>query len=83
MACDAATYGENRVPDSLERLTLILPELAPIEQAELVRLFVDRVEVREPARTQFGAALGEGESLLMLALRIKFHLPRLVEGIRL
>ena len=81
VACDAATYNEKRVQDSLERLTLILPELAPAEQAELVRLFVDRVEVREPARTQFGAALGEGEFRRVLALRIKLHLPRLVEGI--
>ena len=81
VACDAAVFNEKRVQDSLQRLTTILPELTPVEQAELVRLFVDRVEVREAARTQLGAAPGEGESRRVLALRIKLHLPRLVEGI--
>lgn len=81
VACDAEIFNEKRVQDSLERLTTILPELAPSEQAELMQLFVDRVEVREPARTQFGASLNEGESRRVLALRIKLHLPRLVEGI--
>jgi DNA invertase Pin-like site-specific DNA recombinase len=79
VACDTATFNEKRVQDSLARLTVVLPQLAPDERTELVRLFVDRVEVREPARTPLGAVTGESQRVL--ALRIKLHLPRLVEGI--
>ncbi len=81
VACDTAAVSEQRVHDSLNRLTAILPKLAPAEQVELVRLFVDRVEIREPIRTQFGAAIDARESNRVLAVRLKLHLPRLVEGI--
>lgn len=80
-ACDAASFDAQRVQSSLERLGTILPKLAPAERIELVRLFVDRVEVREPAKSQFGAAADDGGTRRVLALRIKLHLPRLVEGV--
>jgi DNA-binding MarR family transcriptional regulator len=79
-ACDAAAFDAQRVQASLERLGAILPNLTPEEQIELVRLFVDRVEVRHPAKSQFGAALDDGGTRRVLALRIKLHLPRLVQG---
>lgn len=80
-ACEAASFDAQRVQASLERLSLILPKLAPEERIELVRLFVDGVEVREPARSQFGALVDDGGTRRVLALRIKLHLPRLVEGV--
>lgn len=80
-ACEAASFDAQRVQASLEQLGTILPNLTPEERIELVRLFVDRVEVREPAKSQFGAAIDDGGARRVLALRIKLHLPRLVEGV--
>ncbi len=80
-ACDTATFSEMRVQKSLEQLGTILPNLSPEEQIELVRLFVEKVEVREPARSQFGARVADAGAKRVLALRIKLHLPRLVEGV--
>lgn len=79
VACETAVVNEGRVQQSLDRLNSILPQLSVDERIELVRLFVDRVEVREPSRTRFGASLDEG-ARRVLALRLKLHLPRLVEG---
>lgn len=80
-ACETASFDAQRVERSLERLGSILTKLPADEQIELVRLFVDRVEVREPARTYLGAAVDDGGTRRVLALRIKLHLPRLVEGV--
>lgn len=80
-ACEAASFDAQRVQASLERLGTILPKLTPDERIELVRLFVDRVEVREPAKSQFGASVDDGSTRRVLALRFKLHLPRLVEGV--
>jgi DNA invertase Pin-like site-specific DNA recombinase len=80
-ACEAASFDAQRVQSSLERLGTLLSKLAPAERIELVRLFVDRVEVREPAKSQFGASVDDGGTRRVLALRIKLHLPRLIEGV--
>lgn len=80
-ACEAASFDAQRVQTSLERLGTILPKLTSDERIELVRLFLDRVEVREPAKSQFGASVDDAGTRRVLALRLKLHLPQLVEGV--
>lgn len=78
-ACEAGQLNEIRVIESLGRFTTILPRLSSEERTELVRLFVERVEVRSPGRVHAGEAANEKERIL--AVRIKVYLPGLVEGV--
>ncbi len=72
-ACDAAMLNEQRVMDALSRLGNLLPHVPPSEQKELCRLLIERLEVSRPMPTPPG-------SRLVVDLRMKLHLPRLVEG---
>ncbi len=72
-ACDAAILNETRVMDALGRLGNLLPQVPPVEQKELCRLLIERLEVSRPMPTS-------PESRLVVDLRMKLHLPRLVEG---
>ena len=81
-ACDAAALDEQRIRHSLERIATLLPQLAPDEQKELVRLFVQRVEVGTPPKAGHSPpATDDSSARRILAVRIKLHLPGLVEGI--
>ena len=81
VACDAAAGDEQRGQSSLARLGSLLPARSPGEQIELGRPFVERVEIREPAKTKFGANVNDSEARRVLSFRLKLHLPKLVEGL--
>ena len=83
VATETAQLDEQRIRTSLERLGSLLPKLELAEQKELVRLFVQRVEVdRAPAnRTAAATQPVDHEGARVLAIRIKLHLPALVQGI--
>jgi len=73
VACDAAVMDQKRVVKALARLGEIIPKMPFQEQRELFRLFVERIDVGKA-----GGRTGEGRRLL--DLRMKMHLPQLVEG---
>jgi hypothetical protein len=83
VATETAQLDEQRIRTSLERLRSLLPKLELAEQKELVRLFVQRVEVdRAPGNRTAGANQpADQEGARVLAIRIKLHLPALVQGI--
>jgi len=84
-ACEATVLEERRISLSLDRLREILPALPPVERKELIRLFVERVEVRRVVAAALRKAAvvplppSDGENRVM-ELRIKLHLAELVEG---
>jgi len=80
VACEAAIYDEKRIRQSIEQLGTLLPRLTTEEQKELVRLFVLRVELRNPASRAQQSDLVEAQDR-RLALKIKLSLPELVQGI--
>jgi hypothetical protein len=79
-ACETAIYDEQRIRQSIEQLGTLLPRLSPEERKELVRLFVLRVELRNPTtRTQrVDPSVAQDRRL---ALKIKLSLPELVQGV--
>jgi len=83
VATEAAQLDEQRIRTSLERLGSLLPKLELTEQKELVRLFVQRVEVDRAPGNRSAAATqpADHEGARVLAIRIKLHLPALVQGI--
>ncbi len=72
--CDTTRLNAERIQQSIEKFGTLLPTLPAAEQKELVQLFVERVEVRKA----LGKPAVAGRRLL--ELRIRLHLPRLVEG---
>lgn len=80
VASENTLMDEQRIRNSLERLGTLLPSLALSEQKELVRLFVQRVEVDEVADKRIGHSAGAAGTRV-LAVRIKLHLPALVQGV--
>ncbi len=81
-AADALVLEENAIRTNLQRLRTLLPSLSPSEQKDLVRLFVERVEVRRYLSA--GKSRDPAESAdandRMMAVQIKLHLPELVRS---
>jgi len=75
-AAQASVLEESRIRDNLQRLRSVLPTLQPKEQKDLVRLFIDRVEVRRAA----GRPRAGHDNNRTMEVRIKLHLPELVRG---
>ncbi len=85
VACDASTLEERRIRENLERLGQVLPNLSPPERKELIRLFVDRVEVRGATPSARRKSSGESATAVdaanrVMAINIKLHLAELVRG---
>ena len=86
-ACEAVSLEERLITERLDKLGQALPNLLPQERKELMRLFVERVEVRrlvQSARhkTSNGIPLAIGPEARVMELRIKLHLPELVQGMQ-
>lgn len=79
-ACETAIYDEQRIRQSIEQLGTLLPRLSPEERKELVRLFVLRVELRNPKARTRQTDLRDVQNR-RLALKIKLSLPELVQGV--
>ena len=86
-ACEKTVLEERLITENLGKLGQALPNLPPQERKELIRLFVERVEVRRLAanvrRRPSGnePAPAESEARVM-ELRIKLHLPELIQGMQ-
>ena len=76
-SCDARVVDEKRITQSLERLSEILPKLPPAEVKQFVHLFVERLELR-PVSAR--ALPGQPSASRILEIRLRLHVPRLVEG---
>lgn len=79
VAAEASVIEETRICSNLQRLRSVLPTLPVKEQKDLVRLFIERVEIRpsvaRPNKT------GPSESMpanRTMEVRIRLHLPELV-----
>lgn len=72
-SCDTAILNEERVVAALSRLGTLLPQVSPSEQKELCRLLIDRMEVSRAVPVSPG-------NRNVVNLRMKLHLPRLVQG---
>ena len=78
LVCEQDMLDVERITQAVGRFNEVLAKLAPEEQKDLVALCVDRVEVRvENSSSRRGASDGRRQ----LALRIKLHAARLVEGL--
>lgn len=83
--CDAVALEENRIQASLAKLGEALPNLEPAERKELLRLFLERVEVRRHQPVGRKHTVPEAETapgVKVFELRIKFHLPELIRGMQ-
>lgn len=86
-ACDAIILEERRITENLEKLGQALPNLPPPDRKELVRLFIERVEVRRLVpnarrKASDNAATEPEPEARVMELRIKLHLPDLVRGMQ-
>ena len=84
-ASDATALEERRISENLERMGELLPKLSPAERKELIRLFVERVDVRRLVPSGRRKASESVEQSLsptarLMEVRIKLHLPELVRG---
>jgi DNA invertase Pin-like site-specific DNA recombinase len=80
IAIETTVLEETRIRRNLQRLRSVLPTLQPKEQKDLVRLFIDRVEVRRAAgraRQDVTESIGGNRTM---EVRITLHLPELVRG---
>jgi DNA invertase Pin-like site-specific DNA recombinase len=77
-AADALVLEETAIRSNLQRLRDVLPALPRDEQKKLVRLFIERVEVRRCAPRK-GESVESVHDRLM-AVRIKLYLPELVRS---
>ena len=85
VASDATALEERRIRENLERLGQVLPNLAPAERKELIRLFVERVEVRGAPPSARRKSSGESVTAVdpvnrVMEINIKLHLAELVRG---
>jgi DNA invertase Pin-like site-specific DNA recombinase len=86
VASDAGALEERRIRDNLERLGQVLPNLPPAERKELIRLFVERVDVRgvtaSPRRKpqEDSVAASADAVSRIIEINIKLHLAELVRG---
>lgn len=82
VAVRESVLEETRIRSNLQRLQTVLPTLPPKEQKDLVRLFIERVEVRRYT----GAVRSRKEqeevqsTARTMEIRIKLHLPELVRS---
>jgi len=80
-ASDALVMEEQRIRRSLERFSELLPKLPPAEQKELVRLFIERIDVGravDPPRKRSSTPVEANDRLM--EIRIKLHDTELAEG---
>ncbi len=88
VASEAGALEERRIRDNLERLGQVLPNLPPTERKELIRLFVERVEVRGAVlgarrKTPDASAMSAaGVATRVMEINIKLHLAELVRGMK-
>ncbi len=86
VASEAGALEERRIRDNLERLGQVLPNLPPAERKELIRLFVERVEVRGAKPSTRGkpqeelATTTTAAAARVMEINIKLHLAELVRG---
>jgi len=85
VASDAGVLEERRIRENLERLGQVLPNLPPEERKELIRLFVERVEVRGAApsarRKLADTSIASADAATrVMEINIKLHLAELVRG---
>ncbi len=85
VASDATALEEKRIRENLDRLGQVLPNLPPAEQKELIRLLVERVEVRGTAPSARRKTPGESvipidAATRVMEINIKLHLAELVRG---
>ena len=85
VACEATTLEERRIRENLEKFGQVLPNLPPTERKELIRLFVERVEVRATVPSARRKSAGESAILIdastrVMEINIKLHLAELVRG---
>ena len=86
VASDATALEEKRIRENLERLGQVLPNLPPAERKELIRLFVERVEVRGAVPSARRKPAGEESTASadvaarVMEINIKLHLAELVRG---
>ena len=86
VASEAGALEERRIRDNLERLGQVLPNLPAAERKELIRLFVERVEVRGASpstrrkpQEELMTASADATARIM-EINIKLHLAELVRG---
>jgi len=85
VASEAGALEERRIRDNLERLGQVLPNLPPEERKELIRLFVERVDVRGAKpntrrKPQEDSAMSSAATARVMEINIKLHLAELVRG---
>lgn len=86
VASEAGALEERRIRDNLERLGQVLPNLPPTERKELIRLFVERVDVRGVTPStrrkpqEESATASVDAATRIMEINIKLHLAELVRG---
>lgn len=84
-AVDAMVMEEARVRSNLDQFSRLLPMLTPAEQKELVRLFIERVDVRRIAkssRKRSGVESSMEDGTRTMELRLKLRDADLSEDLK-
>lgn len=84
VAANAMVLEEQTITKNLERFGVVFQKLPPAEQKELVRLFVDRIEVRravENGRRKNAVSEAIMPSERLMEIRVKLHSAELVQGL--
>lgn len=85
-AANATVLEEQRISRNLERFGEVLTKLPPTEQKELVKLFIERIDVRRvlpSSRKKTGTAGASPPDALerMMEIRVKLHSAELARGV--
>lgn len=81
---DTMVLEEKRVRRNLERFDHLLATLSPTEQKELVRSFVERIDVQripDHQRRRLASTVDNGVGNRLMKIRIKLHDAELAEGV--
>ena len=83
-ASHAKVIEENQIRNSLSRFGDVLPQLDPAEQKELVRLLIERIDVRRAVKQGRRKSVGSDfttESDRLMEISLKLHSDELAQGL--
>lgn len=80
IAADAMVLEEQKIQKNLQRFGEVLPKLPPAEQKELIRLFINRIDVQRVFETVKRKKEVVPSVERLMEIRVKLHSTELAQG---
>ena len=80
IAADAMVLEEQKIQKNLQRFGEVLPKLPPAEQKELIRLFINRIDVQRVFETAKRKKEVVPSVERLMEIRVKLHSTELAQG---